>query len=185
MRSITVFIVCVLAISVSAEAWADVPPYCYYPDKYPVSMTVSPAQVDVSKYMGQWFEVARFPAPNQKDCDCAEANYTFDPQGFVKVLNKCAKQDGTSSVAEGKAIPKNSANTKLEVFFGGPVAGNYWVLDIEPNYQWVVIGEPCKNMGWILSRTRQLAPEVLAARVQTLAQKGYDVSKLIYRGSTC
>ena len=184
MRSSTAVIVCILAVTATCN-WADHIPLCLFPQVFPVSMKVSPAKVDVSKYMGRWFEVARMPTPFQKDCDCSEANYSLNSEGSVKVYNKCVKSDGSTSDITGKAYPKNAHNTKLNVYFAGPFPGAYWILDIEENYEWVVVGEPCKKMAWILSRTAQLPADVLAARIETLVQKGFDVSQLVYRADSC
>ena len=184
MRSVST-VIFALFIASAACCWADNAPFCYFPQVFPVSMKVSPATVDVNRYMGKWYEVARMPAPFQKDCLCSEANYALDQSGFVKVANTCLKTSGEIAEADGKAYSQNKENTKLNVYFQVPIPGPYWILDIEPNYQWVVVGEPCSKLAWILSRTKQLPQNVLDARISTLQSKGYDVSKLVRRNPSC
>ena len=168
--------------------WADELPWCLEPFKYPVTMETTKAQVDVLKYMGTWYEVARMPAPFQPDCICSQALYSFNAEEkYVIVDNSCIERSGKSARALGKAYPMNDHNTKLEVKFNfdPKVVGNYWILEIEPNYNWVVVGEPCRRDAWILSRTRTLDPTTLAARIQTLQSHHYDISKLVFRDAKC
>ena len=183
----TILIVCLL-FAVSNAWFADDLPWCHEPFKYPVTMETSPSQVDIPSYMGTWYEVARMPIPSQPDCACSQAIYNYNPTGgFVKVENTCILRSGASLRIVGKAFSKNSLNTRLEVAFDFDPSrmGNYWILEIEPNYQWVVVGEPCKKDAWILSRTRTLLPTVLSGRIQTLQNIGYNVSKLVFRDPKC
>ena len=175
------FIICAIATATRQEAWADVEPYCYYPDKYPVSMQQRTTPVNLDLYAGTWYEIARKPMNGQSDCLCSEALYTRQ-EDKVAVKNTCIRESGLSSSIEGYAVPRNDFNTRLNVYFRPTNPGEYWIIDIDPEYRWAIVGEPCKRFAWVLSRTKQLAPEVLSARIQTLVERGYDISDIIHRG---
>ena len=184
-RSILIVSIAVLAMSVHCDAWADAFPYCMQPFVYPVSMATSSAQVDLKRYQGTWYEVARFPAPFLKNCVCSEANYVLDSQGYIQVKNTCSQTDGTSITFPAKAYSRNPLNTKIEVYFQPQTPGNYWILDIDPEYKWAVVGEPCSKMGWVLSRVGKPSQKVIDNGVNVFRAKGYDVSGLIYRPASC
>ena len=176
------FIICAIAAGSANANWADKEPWCFFPDKYPVTMQILQVQISLAQYSGLWYEIARKPMAFETECECAQAQYT--PQGAkVGVLNSCSTKDGHTSSSEGYAISQNSYNSRLDVYFNPNTPGEYWILDIDPNYQWVVVGEPCKKFGWILSRTKTLSQQSLNARIQTLVDRGYDIHNLVYRGN--
>ena len=176
------FIICATFAESILASWADKEPWCFFPDKYPVSMVPLQWQVSLAQYSGVWYQLARKPNYFEDDCVCSEADYV--PAGSqVLVLNSCTNKQGGNSTANGTATSYNSYNTRLDVFFSSNVPGQYWILDIDPNYQWVVVGEPCKKFGWILSRTKTMDQQSLNARIQTLVSRGYDIHDLVYRGN--
>ena len=188
MNKFVILVSLLLASSYVACNWADHEPYCLFPHKFPVSMTTSPAYVDVAKYMGVWYEQARKPQFNEEDCKCATATYTVKTEGsdtYVEVNNQCTTYSGRDQSAIAKAYSQNDRNTWLDVYFTPAVAGSYWILDIEPNYQWVVVGEPCMKWAWILSRVQTLDPAIIQSKLAFLKTKGYDVSNMIYRPAVC
>lgn len=136
--------------------------------------------VDVLKYSGLWYELARYENGFERGCEGVTANYSSKPNGEIRVLNTCraGSPDGAATEAEGsaRAIP-GSANAKFKVSFFGPLyVGNYWVLDRAPDYSWAIVGEPSGRYLWLLSRSksRSLLPK-LTAKAKTL---GYDTSLL-------
>ena len=178
------FIICAIAAGSANANWADVEPYCYFPDKYPVSMHQRTVPVDLNLYSGVWYEIVRKPMVQQTGCVCTQAEYTLsEDQRQVKVQNTCITAEGRQINIEGYAVPANQYHTRLNVYFRPNSPGEYWILDIDENYQWVIVGEPCKKSGWVLSRTKTMDPELLQQKIQTLAAKGYDVSNLISRGN--
>ena len=179
--AIALVVALVIAVPISAT-WSDKVPFCLFPGVFPVSMSSSPATVDLAQYSGLWYEIARKPMPQEAKCNCAEALYTPNPAGYVDVKNSCTTFDGKSIVAVAKAYTANTANTRLKVYFTPYVAGAYWILDIDPNYQWVVVGEPCKWYAWVLSRSKTMDKASLEARVAVLEAKGYKTNDIIYRG---
>jgi apolipoprotein D and lipocalin family protein len=135
--------------------------------------------VDTSRYLGRWFEIARYEAPFQKGCEAVTADYSLREDGNLKVVNSCREgaPDGKLRQANGKAkIVEGGQGAKLKVSFFGPFYGDYWVLDRADDYSWSIVGEPSGRYLWILSREAQpddAKRDMLQARVKAL---GYDWS---------
>lgn len=138
-------------------------------------------QVDLERYSGKWYEVARYPNWFQKNCaGNITAEYTLEPDGRVKVVNSCSRQDGTIAKVHGYANTVNkSGNAKLKVGFGFPIKGDYWIIGLDPKYRWALVGHPSRKYLWILSRTPEMAPETYRKVVDLAAKKGYETSKII------
>ncbi|MBC3882275.1 lipocalin family protein [Undibacterium sp. LX40W] len=134
-------------------------------------------KVDVERYLGKWYEIAVIPNRFQSMCVAdTRAEYRKD-EGAIRVINRCRKQDGKIETAEGIAkIVDGSNNAKLRVSFFRPFYGNYWILDLDPNYQWVLVGEPSRKYGWVLSRNMKLEPEQWQQAMKTAEKLGYKIS---------
>jgi apolipoprotein D and lipocalin family protein len=146
--------------------------------KYP-PLEVVP-HVDLHRYLGTWYEIASFPAWFQKGCFCTKAEYSLREDGLIKVVNTCRKNgpDGKIDRAEGKAfIVPGSNNAKLRVQFFWPFRGDYWILDLDEQYSYAVVGVPSREYCWILSRTPEMNPDLYLTLVQRLKAKGFDVSR--------
>lgn len=138
--------------------------------------------VDLARYMGTWYDIASFPQRFQKGCTGTTATYTLRPDGTVEVLNRCAREslDGKVTVAKGRAkVVDRASNAKLKVSFFWPFWGDYWVVDLGPDYEYAVVGHPNRNYLWILSRTPTMAPEVYAGILERLKAQRYDVTRLV------
>jgi apolipoprotein D and lipocalin family protein len=138
--------------------------------------------VDLGRYAGTWHEIARLPNFFQRKCTGEiTATYTLRPDGKITVVNACRMADGSITTARGTArvADKKGPNTKLKVSFFWPFSGNYWIIDLDPEYRWVAVGEPNRKYFWILSRTPQLEEPVLTAILERARAQGYDLSKLI------
>lgn len=140
-------------------------------------------QVDLARYTGIWFEVARFPNSFQdgegRVCTATTATYTARPDGQIGVSNRCLGADGSPRVAEGTAYAvEGSGNSKLRVSFFWPFYGDYWVLGLDPGYGWAVVGAPGRDYLWILSRRPFLTPGNYAEAVGIAAAQGFEVSRL-------
>ncbi len=132
--------------------------------------------IDLKRYEGQWFEIAKYPNRFQKQCIAnTTATYSLKKNGRIEVVNRCVKKDGTGETAVGEAkIADKSNNAKLKVRFAPGftsflpfVWGNYWVIDIADDYSYSVIGEPGRNYFWILARK----PEMDAATYQSILRR--------------
>lgn len=137
--------------------------------------------VDLKKYAGKWYEIASFPQPFQKGCNCTTAEYTLSDKGYVIVENRCNKDSvtGKLSYIKGKAfVEKNSGNAKLKVQFFWPFRGKYWIIDLADDYTCSVVSHPNKKYLWILSRTPKMDENVYEEIISKLKSKGFDISKL-------
>lgn len=136
---------------------------------------VTVAQVDLARYAGAWYEIALLPNRFQKQCVAdTQARYRLDGER-VEVVNRCRKASGEVERTAGHAkTVEGSGNAKLRVTFFWPFYGNYWVLDLDPDYQQVLVGEPSRKYGWILSRTPQMDEAKLQALLDKAEALGYD-----------
>lgn len=143
--------------------------------------------LDVPRYMGTWFEVAKYPNRFQKQCVAnTSAAYSLRKDGTVKVLNRCQLANSEMEEVEGQARQIGGLKSpKLEVRFAPAwlswlplVWGDYWVIDIDPEYQLVAVSEPKREFLWVLSRTQQVNPAKYEALRQRLSAKGFDLNKL-------
>ncbi|KAI3771836.1 hypothetical protein L6452_03005 [Arctium lappa] len=143
--------------------------------------------VDLERYMGRWYEIASIPSRDQpRNGTNTRATYTLNSDGTVHVLNE-TWTDGKRGFIEGtayKADPK-SDEAKLKVKFYVPpflpiipVTGDYWVLYLDEDYQYALIGQPSRNSLWILSRQNHLNEEIYEQLVEKAKEVGYDVTKL-------
>lgn len=150
-------------------------------------------KVELDRYLGVWYEVARKPLSFQNKCDRdVKAIYTLNENGNVVVDNRCVTKDGQTTQSLGEAFVQNPPfNSKLKVSFLPqairwlPIGrGDYWVLKIDPNYQTVLVGGPDRKYLWVLSRDPQVDDEVLNEYLQYAQQLGYDLSDLIHTKQT-
>jgi apolipoprotein D and lipocalin family protein len=144
--------------------------------------------VDLKRYSGKWFEIARYENKFQKQCvGNTTATYTVKANGKIEVVNECLKKNGEIERAKGEArIVDKNTNAKLEVRFAPPalsfipaVWGDYWIVELDDNYQYTVVSDPKRKYFWILSRT----PEISDATYQNILRRaeklGFDPAKVI------
>ena len=146
----------------------------------PEPLEVVPS-VDLDRYLGRWYEIASYPNWFQKNCTGVTADYSMREDGLIEVINSCRKGslDGKLKQAKGRAkVVDATTNAKLKVSFFGPFWGPYWIIDLDPEYQWAVVGDPKRKYLWILSRTAQMDEELYEAVLSRLPGKGYDPAKL-------
>jgi apolipoprotein D and lipocalin family protein len=128
--------------------------------------------IDLARYMGDWYEIALLP--NRFQSRCTQAGYRLDGD-VVRVRNRCRKADGAIEEANGVAkVVEGSLNAKLRVSFFRPFYGDYWILAIDQDYRWVLIGEPSRTYGWVLSRTPNLDDTSLRVALDKAAALGFD-----------
>lgn len=138
-------------------------------------------RVDLDRYLGTWYEIASYPAWFAKNCTGVTANYTRREEGGIRVVNSCFKGslDGKLRESKGRAkVADPSTNAKLKVSFFGPFWGDYWIIDLDPEYRWAVVGEPKRKYLWILSRTPTLDQDTLDGILSRLPAQGYDTDRL-------
>jgi apolipoprotein D and lipocalin family protein len=148
-------------------------------DRMPPLATVP--KVDLNRYMGAWYEIASFPQRFQKGCVASKATYSLREDGKVRVLNECRNEtlDGKLRSAKGTAwvVDKNT-NAKLKVRFFWPFSGDYWIIDLGPNYEYAVVGHPKRTYLWILNRKPHMDAGTHQAILERLKAQRYDVTRL-------
>lgn len=144
--------------------------------------------VDLNKYAGLWYEIARYPNKFQDQClSDVTAEYVLENDGGIAVINKCKTDKDKIEEAKGKArIKDKQTNAKLEVRFAPKVLsflsnvwGDYWILDVGKNYEYALVGSPDRKYLWVLSRTPQLNNEKYESMMQIAKQEGFIPDKLI------
>ena len=140
------------------------------------------AHVDLSRYLGTWYEIANFPQSFQRGCTATTATYTLRADGDIDVLNRCRKGsvDGEEKSALGRArVVDRATNAKLEVSFFRPFWGDYWIIDLSDDYSYAVVGHPGRDYLWILARTPTMAEATYQSLVTRLEAQGYETSRLV------
>ena len=145
-------------------------------------------RVDLSRYVGRWYEIARLPNSFQKNCWNSTAEYSFIDDETVRVINRCRKvsPDGEPDEANGKAwVVEGSNNAKLKVSFFWPFKGDYWIIDLDSGgYAWAVVGAPSREYLWILCREPKMENETLRGILQRARSKGFDTSAMVCTNSS-
>jgi apolipoprotein D and lipocalin family protein len=139
-------------------------------------------RVDLDRYVGRWYEIARYPNSFERDCVGVTADYSLRDDGRIDVINTCFEStlDGPERVIEGSArVADPTTNAKLRVTFFWPFEGDYWIIGLDEDYEYAVVGEPSRSFLWILSRTPQMDDETYAGIVESLPAFGYDPDQLI------
>lgn len=139
------------------------------------------ARVELSRYLGTWYEIASFPQRFQKGCTGTTANYALRDDGQIAVVNRCRKGSltGKESVAKGRArVVDGKTNAKLEVTFFWPFWGDYWIIDLGANYEYAVVGHPGRDYLWILGRKPSMDAAVFQGILQRLRAKHYPLDRL-------
>ena len=143
--------------------------------------------VDLNLYVGKWFEIASIPQSFQRKCvRNTTAEYSLVQNDLIKVLNSCDKEDGKRMMAEGRArIEDTTSNSKLRVTFVKLIqwvftfGGNYWIIDLAPDYSYAVVGDPSRKYLWILARQPTLPIKTLATIERKITDQGYDSSLIL------
>ena len=150
------------------------------------------SNVNLKRYQGTWYELARLPMYFQRNCAQSEARYTLLPDGDMSVFNRCLTPEWKWQEAKGTATPQVPGKTdKLWVEFNnwftsllpGVAKGDYWVIQIAPDYSVSLVGSPDRKYLWILSRTPTLPAWEREHLLAKARQQGYDTSRLIWRAS--
>jgi len=143
---------------------------------------------EIERYLGQWHQVAAIPAWFQSDCVAnTAADYAMGEDGLIDVVNSCETADGSRKKAKARArFLKGPTNGRLEVTFvevAGlwvwPAAGDYWIIGLDPEYRWALVGQPTREFGWILARSRSLDTQTLRNIQHILEREAYDTCDFI------
>ena len=150
------------------------------PDSHKSELEVV-SSVDLSRYVGRWYEIARLPNRFEKKCaDSVTATYALRPEEKIEVVNRCRKSSGEYTTAKGKAkIVDKKTNAKLKVTFFWPFYGDYWILDLGSNYEYAVVGDSSREYLWILSRTPRIDETLDRQLLAKMAAQGFKTELMI------
>jgi apolipoprotein D and lipocalin family protein len=135
----------------------------------------------LERYLGSWYEISKYPVSFEQGLVGVRAEYSLRDDGDVRVLNSGRRGDfdGELDTAEGHAwIPDPEHPERLKVSFFWPFRADYWVIALDPDYRWAVVGEPKRRYLWVLSRTPALPQATYAGIVARIEQLGYDTARL-------
>ncbi len=147
-------------------------------------------KVDLNRYLGEWNEIARIDHWFQEGCNNSKAFYSMREDGDIKVLNSCIlpEDGGKQDTAIGRAwVTDPQTNAKLKVQFPlrgiklSFLAGDYWIIDLDPNYQYAMVGDPTREYLWILARDETLPQDTLSKLLEKAEINGFPTERLIYR----
>lgn len=163
-----------LRVLAVALVWTGLPAQAETP-------VASVAAVDLARYVGKWYEIASFPMYFQRNCvGDTTADYAITPEQELAVTNRCRTDSGFDE-AQGRAWPvEGGNNARLKVSFFWPFRSDYWVIGLDADYRWAVVGNPNRKYLWILSRTPQLDRPLLDAALKAAAAQGFDLTQLNY-----
>ncbi len=136
-------------------------------------------EVDLSRYMGTWYEIARYPNNFQKECRESTATYTLREDGRVTVVNRCRKDSGKEEAHATAKVVDRTTNAKLKVSFFWPFYGDYWILDLGTDYDYAVVGTPDRKYLWILSRTPEMEESLYERLLLKIRDQGFDPDRLL------
>ena len=171
--------------AITAIAIAVMLPPSSVPAQAPPVRTVP--SVDLDRYVGDWFEIARFENRFQRQCiGDVRASYARRADGRIDVVNRCRTADGQTEARGIARVVDEQTYAKLKVRFAPawlawlpPVWGDYWVIGLAPDYSWAVVGDPGRQYLWILARTPRLDVESIAAARMAAQDNGFDVQRLV------
>ncbi len=144
--------------------------------------------VDLKRYTGTWYEIARLPNPFERGLKCITATYSLRPDGKITVLNKGRKITDPSkeSAANGVArVPDKNVPAKLRVQFFWPFSGDYWILYLDKDYRYVLVGEPSYKYLWILSREKTMDKTTYDMLIEKAVEQGFDTGPMIVVEQSC
>ena len=138
-------------------------------------------KLDLNRYLGSWYEIARFEHSFEKGCKNVKATYLLKDDDKIEVVNSCTDiTTNKKREAVGEAIRVDNTNSKLKVSFFWPFYGDYWVIILADDYSYAVVSEPTQKYLWILSREKTLEKEILKNILNKLKELDFDTSKLIF-----
>lgn len=142
-------------------------------------------KVDLKRYQGKWYEISRFNQYFQRECTKSQATYTLRSDGDIDVLNECIRKDNKIQRGTARAWSTNNQNNKLKVQFFLKkwkipfIAGNYWIIELDENYEYVAVGDNSREYLWILSRKEKIDEQAYEHLLAKLSKKGFDISRLV------
>lgn len=144
--------------------------------------------VDLNRYKGTWYEIARLPNFFERKLKCTSATYTLRDDGKISVLNagNYITEPQKTNSANGLAwIPDKRFPAKLKVQFFWPFSGDYWIMDLDKDYRYVLVGDPALKYLWILCRDKKMDETTYNTLLKKAIDNGYDVKSIIKVEQDC
>ncbi len=145
-------------------------------------------ELDITKYAGTWYEIARLPNRFEKGLECVSATYQIRKDGRVSVTNSGYPKEDHNKKQEVKGVawvPDKNQPAKLKVRFFWPFSGDYQVIALDKEYQYALVGEPKRKYLWILAKNKTMDEEIYKNLVENARSQGFDTSKLIKINQNC
>lgn len=136
--------------------------------------------LDLDRYMGKWFEIARYEHAFQRGCIDSRATYERLGPNKVEVVNECIKEGAISKAKAKVWLPDLKEPGKLKVSFFWPFKGDYWIVGLGAEYEYALVSDPHRKYLWILSRSPRMEQQQLAKLLEELRRLGFDTGKLIF-----
>ncbi|MDA3954557.1 MAG: lipocalin family protein [Bacteroidales bacterium] len=145
-------------------------------------------EVNINNYLGEWYEIARLPNRFEKGLECVTATYSLNENGKIDVLNKgfSVKNKEEFKTAKGIAwIPDSKCPGRLKVSFFRPFSGKYYIIALDKEYKYALVGDPSRKYLWVLSRTKKLEDVVYSNLINIAKSQSFDVNKMILVNQDC
>lgn len=145
-------------------------------------------KVDIDKYLGTWYEIARLPNSFEKGLKCVTATYSLKDNGRITVFNKgfASESKRLWKSAKGTAwVPDKAYPARLKVTFFWPFTGNYYVLALDEDYQYALVGDPSRKYLWVLARDTSLDESIYSQLMDLAREKGFDVQQVLKIDHDC
>ena len=144
--------------------------------------------VDINRCIGEWYEIARYEHRFQKGCVGSKATYSLRDDGKITVLNECFEKSFSENIrsAKGKAwVVDKQSNAKLKVSFFWPFSGDYYIISLDENYNYALVGDPSRKYLWVLARSKSLNDRVYAELLEIARNHGFEIDNLIRVNQEC
>jgi apolipoprotein D and lipocalin family protein len=162
--------------------------FMLFSNAYPQSEPSVVKNVDLKRYQGLWYEIARLPNFFERKLKCATATYTLRADGKITVLNSgnyITEPEKKSSVDGTAWVPDNNNPGKLKVQFFWPFSADYWIMYLDQDYKYVLVGDPDHKYLWILAREKKMEDSTYQMLLQYATENGYDVKPIIKVAQDC
>jgi len=145
-------------------------------------------EVNLEKYAGKWFEIAKLPNRFEKGLECATATYTIKKNGKIEVFNQAYLSNNKSKVKNIKGtawVPDSAYPGRLKVRFFWPFSGDYQIIYLDEQYNHVLVGSPSRKYLWILARTKQIDDATYNKLLEIAKTNGFDINKVVKEVQDC
>ena len=136
------------------------------------------AKVDLEKYAGKWYEIAKLPNKFEKGLSCISATYSIKENGKIEVLNQgyVTSKGKWKDITGSARVPDPEKAGQLKVTFFWPFSGNYYIIDLAEDYSYALVGDPSRKYLWILARNQELDADTYSRLLDIAKEKGFDIS---------